>query len=233
MRIRQTLLIGLVLCCGFQMALADEIDSHLIVVESTPANLFEKGQILASEKSIKLATGQRVKLIAIDGTVFTLIGKDFGASTRHIDDSKDALEKALLLLGDVNKNIVRSGEKQPTGVWMANIDMDGNYCSLKNKITLWRSDANQTATLLIETDKSNAEPVKINWPAKKETLTFAFRQGTKYWIYFDHTQDNQHGLTFYRIPAHIKKVFQRVRWMAKQGCLQQAIRCFPGGRQCQ
>jgi hypothetical protein len=131
MRIRQTLLIGLVLCCGFQMALADEIDSHLIVVESTPANLFEKGQILASEKSIKLSAGKRVKLIARDGTVFTLIGNDSKASTRHIDDSKDALEKALLLLGDVEKNIVRSGEKQPTGVWMANIDMDGNYCSLK------------------------------------------------------------------------------------------------------
>jgi hypothetical protein len=229
MRIGQTLLISLVLCCGFQMALADEIDSQLIIVESSPANLFEKGQILAGEESIKLATGQRVKLIASDGTVFTLIGNDSGVPTRHIDNSENALVQALKLLSDSRYHIFRGGE-EPPNVWMANIDVRGNYCALGNTITLWRSKAQKATTLVIESRKPRGEAKKIKWAAKDDTYTFAFQSGTKYRIYLTNRPRKKNTLTFYQIPADIQLVAQKVRWMAKKKCIQQAKRCFPNNK---
>ncbi len=221
-----TLLIGMILCCGFQMALADEIDSQLIVVESTPANLFEKGQILASEKSIKLATGQRVKLITYDGTVLTLTWHESGVPTRQIDNSEKALVQALKLLSDSRYHIFRGGE-EPPNVWMANIDVRGNYCALGNTITLWRSKAQKATTLNIEPRKPRGKEKKIKWAAKDDTYTFAFQSGTKYRIYLSNRPRRKNNLTFYQIPADIQLVAQRVRWMAKKKCIQQAKRCFP------
>jgi len=234
MRIRQTLLILLVLGGGFQTTLAaNEMASYLIVVESTPPELFEKGQILAGEDSIKLATGQRVKLIASDGTVFTLIGNDSGVPTRQIDDSKNPLVDALKLLSDSPYRRLRSG-KLPPKVWMANIDVRGNYCAPGNSITLWRSNAEKTTTLVIEPRRPRGKPIKIKWAAKKDKYRFIFQEGTKYRIYLTNSPRRKKSLTFYQIPTKIKFIPQKVIWMAKHRCILQATRCFPyNKRECQ
>ncbi len=170
-----------------------------------------------------------MKLIAFDdGTVFTLTWHESGVPTREIDYDKHAIEQALQFIGGFEEHIPRSGEQEPTNVWMANIDRDGYYCTLTREITLWRSNANRTATLVIEPDNLGAEPVKkINWPAKEQTTTFAFQEGAEYWIYFEDTSDNQYSLTFYQMPADIQSIPKRVVWMAKKGCIEQAKRGFP------
>ncbi len=235
---RKTLVILLVLCGGYQTALAaNETASYLIVVESTPPELFEKGQILAGEDSIKLATGQRVKLIAGDGTVFTLIGNDAGVPTRHIDDSDDpevVLAKALKSLSKSRYPISIRSDEQTLGVWTANVERSGKYCALGSTITLWRSNAEKATTLVIKPRKPRGKPIKSKWDAGVYKHEFAFQNGGKYRIYFANNPYRQNSLTFYQIPTKIKFIPQRVRWMAKQGCIRQATRCFPyNKRECQ
>jgi hypothetical protein len=228
MRMR-TLLLLLVLCCWFQTAFANEsndADFYLIVVESTPTHLFEKGQILKGEESIKLSFGQSVKLITPDGLVFTLRGNESGMPTRQIDDSENALVDALKLLSDFPYHRVRAGEEPPE-VWMANIDRHGNYCALGNLITLWRTNAERASTLVIEAREPRGDIHKIKWAAGVDRYPFVFQEGTTYRIYFTNRPRRKKMLTFYQLPANIKSIHQRVRWMAKKGCVQQATRCFP------
>lgn len=235
MRIRQILLILLVLCGGFQTALAaNKTASYLIVVESTPPELFEKGKILAGEKSIKLASGQSVKLIAGDGAVFTLTWNKSGKLTRQIDDSKNALAKALKSLSKSRYPISVRSDEQTLGVWMANVERSGKYCALGSTITLWRSNAEKATTLVIKPRKPRGKPIKRKWNAGVSKYEFAFQNGAKYRIYFANNPYRQSSLTFYQIPTEIKFIPQRLRWMAKKGCIRQAKRCFPyNKRECQ
>jgi hypothetical protein len=225
MQIRQQLFLILLV-----FSYATQADSSLMVVESTPANLFKAGQILKGEGSIKLSKGQSVTLIA-NRIVYTLSRNKFGKLIREVDEREDAVKLALQKIGNVKKNSLRDGETEPPNIWMANIDASGHYCALKSKITLWRPDANRSATLIIEADNSSTE-VKIAWPAGKQTTTFAFQEGTKYWAYFTNNQDNEHSLTFYQIPANITYIPRRVVWMARKGCIQQATRCFASKSEC-
>ena len=235
---RKTLVILLVLCGGYQTALAaNETASYLIVVESTPPELFEKGQILAGEDSIKLASGQRVKLIAGDSTVFTLIGNDTGVPTRHIDDSEDpkvVLAKALKSLSKSRYPISVHRVEETPGIWMANVERSGEYCALGSTITLWRSNAEKATTLVIKPRKPRGKPIKSKWDAGVYKHEFAFQNGGKYRIYFANNPYRQSSMTFYQIPTKIKFIPQRLRWMTKKGCIRQAKRCFPyNKRECQ
>ena len=231
MRIQQTLLILLVLSCGFQAALAaDEADSVLIFVESTPAYLFKKGKTLKEMEVInKLSAGQSVKLID-DGTVLILSKNKSGKLSRQVDDRKGALEEALAIIA--GSRPTRAGEAPPE-VWMANVEMRGNYCALKNTITLWRSNAEKIVTLVIKPYKPSGDAIKITWKAGVDKYNFAFQDGAKYRIYFKNNPYRQSSLTFYQIPANIEFIPQRVSWMAKKGCVQQARLCFPYKNECQ
>lgn len=228
MIIQRILLILLFLCIGMVYAETPEtITSYLIVVESTPPELFEKGQILESEAAIQLSNGQSVTLISSDGKVFTLIGTDSGVPIRQVDnsdESKFVLEKALSLLSNAPFSIVRSVDSQLPEVWMANIANGGKYCSQTNTIKLWRDNADKLEILVIKF-YPRGKPQRINWVANQDVYTFTFQDGVTYLIKL--VNKSFQKFTFYQMPAEIQFIPQKVSWMAKHGCKEQAMRCFP------
>lgn len=205
----------------------DTTISYLIVVESTPPELFEKGQILAGEESIQLQSEQSVTLIASDGSVFTLIGTESGIPIHQVDNSEEpelALEKALSSLHGIPYSIVRRPDSQAPNVWMVNVEKGGKYCTLKSTINLWRDNTDKVEMLVI-TPHPRGKSQRIKWAAKKDVHAFAFQEGAAYRIKLANKSNQK--FTFYQIPGKIKFIPHRVKWMADKGCVQQAKRCFP------
>jgi hypothetical protein len=161
----------------------------------------------------------------IDNDKVLILSKNkSGKLSRQVDKRRGALEEALAIIA--GSRPARAGEAPPE-VWMANVEMRGNYCALKNTITLWRSNAEKTVTLVIKPYKPRGDAIKITWKAGVDKYDFAFQDGAKYRIYFKNNPYRQSSLTFYQIPTYIKLIPKRVGWMAKKGCIQQATRCFP------
>jgi len=204
--------------------------SPLIVVSSTPPELFEIGQILTTDmQALRLVNGQSVKLITSEGNVLTLVGTAAGVPTRQLDISEThefVLEKALAELSEEPYVIVRSGRKPPVS-GVVNIARSGKYCTRSSTVKLWRANAKNRDTLLIVPHKPPGKQTKVTFMPQQSTHTFGFRSGTTYKVQLASGAPSR--MTFHKIPTNLEFVPYRVVWMAKRGCIEQAKQLFPFG----
>jgi len=206
---------------------------EFFVMSSTVASL-EEGAMIDGAAALEVPAGGRVTLVAKSGAVVTLEGPHSGplAAAGGTAATEAGLFDALGELFQGREKQAQAGVYRNIGPlatledpWAIDTTRWGRYCVLPGApVRLWRADTSQAASLKIKHARTGADAT-VNWGRGDEMTTWpealAAEDGTTYLV---RRQGNAAArrITIHVIPASLAGDAERVVWMARRGCINQA-----------
>ncbi len=238
-------LFSTVLTCGVA---GTAMATDMMVLESTPFDLFSKGQILTlksgviyhGKQKLVLAPKQRVKVVLCDGQTATLAGinpklpviSKFTGNVKVFGSLIDDLDTTTVPKPDGDDD-ERGNEDTPLTLWMIDVSTSATYCVRPEDIEdelveLWRPENNRQESQLLLTHQ--LQSVTVTWEAEEATRLWPSKlpivEGT-YSVKLGEGEANT--LTLRLLPAELSTDAMKMIWMAENGCLPQARRLFDVG----
>ncbi len=225
------------LCVVWLVLLTSTVTASQLIVFESNVSEYTIGSTVDINENIKLKSGQKLELIAPNGTIVKLNGPHNKPAFSDAKNKSKGIAKALqLLLTTDNINtkdmgvtrdstdVIRSAEKfgWVPEAWVVDINRDGDYCVKEDElIRLWRTDT-QSGTLKLtmdnyfEAQKNILENESyISVPQEMPVV-----DGGKYQFSIDKHQVNT---TIHVVPKTVTSVPVTAAWMRKVGCIAQAI----------
>jgi hypothetical protein len=204
--------------------------ADLVVIEARGLPV-QAGQVIDDSKPLVLKEGQRITLIAANGSTLRLRGPYDQApgsgEGRTGPGVVDAL-KALIVqkesrTGDVG--VVRAGAtaaKLPEP-WVLDASRPGNRCvRAGDTIVFWRPASATTANLTV-TPLDRSWKIATIWPSGADRLIvprdLPIHGPSTYLVELDETQS---AVTLHSIPGAVASDAMRAAWMIEKGCQAQA-----------
>jgi len=201
-----------------------------VVVAAEQAS-FQPGDLLDDSKSVTLADGARLTLLAETGKTIKLSGPYSGipGSEGAAASQKNADLKVIanLLQGHQQKNTVlgvvrNTPARELPDASLINTDNPGSPCLSDDSVVLWRANAANPEQVTV-TDAQGKVIASLAWPAGQSQLAapkLAFEDGKSYQIQRDFQPVD---LQIHKASAQPESLTARIAWMARSGCNEQAL----------
>lgn len=214
-----------VLAAWFWLAPAQ---AQLVVVETRGAS-FKVGQSISPQTTVTLKEGERVLLISPEGRSITLRGPFNGPAAPQAAASVDPGKALAVLVANRDARtksvgVVRAGTdavKTPDP-WAIDITRPGPRCLREGeRPELWRPDA-AVAQAFVVFPSDRSWRADFAWQPGQNRMQMPdlsrFAGVTTLLVNID---QQEHALSFSRIPAEISDPFILAAWMLEKGCIQQ------------
>ncbi|HEV8016192.1 MAG TPA: hypothetical protein VGP48_11700 [Stellaceae bacterium] len=213
-----------VLCAGVAAA------NQLVVVEARGGDL-KPGQVVDDTKPLVLAAGQRVSLIAENGSMLTLEGP-YNALPTSAAATAPGLAATLQTLVVQNQSrtnevgVVRGANAgvAPPDPWLLDVSRPGSLCIRAGlRPVLWRATAVKTENVTITpTDRSWS--MSATWAQGDDRLElpppFPLVARSTYVVDIDRART---AVTINVLPETVSADPMRAAWMIEKGCRDQAV----------
>jgi hypothetical protein len=204
--------------------------ADLVVIEARGVAV-QAGQVIDDSKPLVLKEGQRITLIAANGSTLKLRGPYDQAPGSAAGGGGpgvvDAL-KALIVQKDSRTSdvgVVRAGaaDAKLPEPWLLDVSRPGMRCVREgDPIVFWRPISAATANLTI-TSLDKSWKVATTWPSGADRLTvpsnLPVQRPATYLVDLDATES---AITVNSIPGAVSSDAMRAAWMIEKGCQAQA-----------
>jgi hypothetical protein len=204
--------------------------ADLVVIEARGVAV-QAGQVIDDSKPLVLKEGQRITLIAANGSTLKLRGPYDQAPGSAAGGGGpgvvDAL-KALIVQKDSRTSdvgVVRAGaaEAKLPEPWLLDVSRPGMRCVREgDPIVFWRPVASATANLTV-TPLDKSWKIAATWPSGADRLTvppkLPVQGASTYLVDLDATES---AITVNSIPGAVSSDAMRAAWMIEKGCQAQA-----------
>ncbi len=184
--------------------------AELVVIEARGLSM-QAGQVIDDSTPLVLKEGQRITLIAANGSTLKLRGP--------YDQAPGSGE------GGTGPGVVRAGAaaaKLPEP-WVVDVSRPGNRCVRDgDPIVFWRPASGTTANLTI-TPLDKSWKIATTWPSGADRLVVPPNlpvPGRP--IYLIELDETQSAITVNSIPGAVSSDAMRAAWMIEKGCQAQA-----------
>jgi len=204
--------------------------ADLVVIEARGVPV-QVGQVIDDSKPLVLKEGQRITLIAANGSTLKLRGPydqapgstEAGAGPGVVDALKALIVQKESRTSDVG--VVRAGAeaaKLPEP-WLLDVSRPGSRCLRDgDPIVFWRPAANATANLTI-TPLDKSWKIATTWPSGADRLVvppnLPVQGAATYLVDLDSAES---AITLNSIPGAVSSDAMRAAWMIEKGCQAQA-----------
>ncbi len=189
------------------------------ILLSTAAN-YQPGQKLKSATVVELKKGEKLRLKAQKTREKCTLNGPYKGKVKCPDFIKN-----LNRLVPQTRNQVK---KKPSDLWALDVSSSGDFCYDQDKsLTLWRTDASQTETVLLRDRDKSAESTlqwmkgqhRLSWPAEDVSI----RDNGRYQL---KREGDIHYATLHILPTSLNRPSDKSVWMAQQGCTKQINMLF-------
>jgi len=204
--------------------------AELVVIEARGLPM-QAGQVIDDSTPLVLKEGQRITLIAANGSTLKLRGPydqapgsgEGGTGPGVVDALKALIVQKESRTSDVG--VVRAGAaaaKLPEP-WVVDVSRPGNRCVRDgDPIVFWRPASGTTANLTI-TPLDKSWKIATTWPSGADRLVVPPNlpvPGRP--IYLIELDETQSAITVSSIPGAVSSDAMRAAWMIEKGCQAQA-----------
>jgi hypothetical protein len=204
--------------------------ADLVVIEARGLAV-QAGQVIDDSKPLVLKEGQRVTLIAANGSTLKLRGPydqapgsgDGRAGPGVLDALKALIVQKESRTSDVG--VVRAGASvaRLPEPWVLDASRPGNRCVRDgDTIVFWRPAADATANLTV-TPLDRSWKIATTWPSGADRIVvprdLPIHGTSTYLIELDETQS---AVMLHSIPGVVASDVMRAAWMIEKGCQAQA-----------
>ncbi len=221
---------ALVVALGL-MSRAHAVDLVVIEARGVP---FKNGETIDGSKPIKLEAGQKLSLIAQNGSTIRLRGPFDGPPAPEGAAESGNVVTALLNLGKQTEavsgtlGVVRAGTEERVAPAPAFMDITraGHRCLVANtQPVLWWPDHGTDGAAKIDISPADRSWLaRTDWPADSDRLALPanlpLRDGQTYMVEIG---NGASALTIHIVPATLPSEPVRAAWMLEKGCFGQAV----------
>jgi hypothetical protein len=214
----------------FTAPAAEAVAAELVVIEARGVTL-RPGQTIDDAQPLVLREGQRVTLVAPDGTTIKLRGpydqpptaSGGGTSTNLVQAMSALLVQKGVRTADVGVVRAGGGDAKLPEPWLIDVSRAGNRCIREGApVILWRADAGPALPLSVS-PLDHSWKLATSWPGGSDRIampaSFPVQARSTYLIELG---DAHAALTLYSIPASVSTDRMRTAWMIEKGCEAQA-----------
>ncbi|MBI5166071.1 MAG: hypothetical protein HY985_19495 [Magnetospirillum sp.] len=219
-----------VVAAGFFLAAAMSADAAELVVVDAGGGGFKPGQVVSSERSLGLAAGQTVTLMAASGRVVKVVGPadTLPAESGTPGDDKTVLASLTTLVKARQADTGTLGTFRTAGAalpepWLVDVGGSGERCLLDGEpLVLWRADGASAARVTVGLPERHWQ-ARAEWPAGSQRLfgpeTVVPGEGETLSVAFE---SHRADLLVHRVPAAVQGEAMRLAWLIERNCLAQA-----------
>lgn len=220
--------VGWRLCMVCALAMAAPAHAQWVVVEARGGGV-SVGQTLPAAATLSLQEGERVMLISPDGRALTLRGPFSGPPAQDGPAAADPVQALAVLVASRDARtrsvgVVRAGTdtvKTPDP-WAIDITRGGPRCLREGEQPeLWRPQASAEQTFVIFPADRSWRADFVWQPGQDRMLMPALSRLQRATTLLVNIDQQEHALTFARIPAEVSQPFVLAAWMLEKGCIQQ------------
>jgi len=210
------------------------------VVIAAEQSSLQKGALLDSKQTVKLAEGAQLTLLAEDGKTLKLIGPysgtpDPGGSKVGEGSNLEAISRLLrghreststlgVMRGGSSLGVMRgSGSREPSTADLVDVDSSGERCLTKDPIVLWRGNSTHSEQVTLVADAYGAPLASFTWPAGEARWSLpsrSFEDGKSYLL---QRAGQSIRLRIHKRMEPLANPAALAGWMAKSGCGAQAL----------
>ena len=211
-------------------------ENGLVVISSIHSTI-EKGAIIKPTQTIKLQSGESLKLLSSKGGIIVVQGPYSGAIVFESNASDSSVLKSVselvknsnstdFTLATFRNSSVTSPTYRPD-IWGIDIRKSGKYCLRPNlPIHLWWPQA-LPGDLITLTDTTNSLSIEMAWPDRKKYTAWPEILSVDDRVIYSVRNTEVALFSEFKIqllPTGLKDDMEQIAWMSDHDCKKQAIR---------
>lgn len=224
-----------VLCgvCALALLTIPHLDAaaaELVVIGSTGAEVFAKGDIVDSNRMVQIPEGTSVTFMDMDGKVITVRGP-YAAAIGGSESGEDmGMVKLVSALFNEHPSHPLGAFRGPPGgelndPWAVDTSTPGDKCiRAKESATLWQPGMNGPGNLTL-TDVAAGKTVDVRWPGDALTAGWpkelSLQQGAEYEAKLSY-QMEPNRFVLHIAEESLPKDSRAIQWLVQAGCYAQA-----------
>ena len=208
----------------------DAAAAELVVIGSTGTEIFAKGDIVDSKRTVQIPEGTSVTFMDVDGKVITVRGP-YAAAIGGSEGGKDmGMVKLVSALFNEHpshplgafRGAAGSEQKDP---WAVDTSTPGDKCiRAKESATLWQPGMNGPGDLTL-TDVAAGKTIKVRWSGDALTAGWPkdlpLQQGAEYEAKLSY-QMEPNRFVLHIADKPLPKDSRAIEWLVQAGCYAQA-----------